>query len=97
MALENAFELYPDVKIFVAHLYGIPGKLEEIKRTCDEHGALIVVDTEEILCAKYKHGGKWVETGAMGDYKCISFIGNNVFDESDNRLSRRDAQFLSAA
>ncbi|MBQ2202535.1 MAG: DegT/DnrJ/EryC1/StrS family aminotransferase, partial [Clostridia bacterium] len=32
-ALEKAFELYPEVRlIVVAHLYGTPGKMEEIRR-----------------------------------------------------------------
>lgn len=31
-ALERAFEIYPDVRLVVlAHLYGTPGKMEEIK------------------------------------------------------------------
>lgn len=31
-ALEKAFELYPDVRLVIlAHLYGTPGKMEEIK------------------------------------------------------------------
>ena len=31
-ALEKAFEIYPDVRLIVlAHLYGTPGKMEEIK------------------------------------------------------------------
>lgn len=29
--------------------------------------------------AKYLLNGKWVETGALGNYNCISFNGNNVF------------------
>lgn len=48
VALSRAFELYPDVKlIVVAHLYGTPGKVEEIRRIADEHGALIVEDAAE--------------------------------------------------
>ncbi len=40
VALEKAFEMYPDVKLIVlAHLYGTPGKMEEIKRIADKHGA----------------------------------------------------------
>ena len=36
VALEKAFELYPDVKVVVvAHLYGTPGKVDEIKAICD--------------------------------------------------------------
>lgn len=80
VALEKAFELYPDVKLVVlAHLYGTPGKMEEIKRICDAHGALIVEDAAESLGAKYKLNGEWSETGALGDYNAISFNGNNVF------------------
>ena len=80
-ALEKAFELYPDVKlVVVAHLYGTPGKMEEIKAICDKHGALIIEDAAESLGAKYKLNGQWVETGTLGDYNCISFNGNNVFE-----------------
>jgi dTDP-4-amino-4,6-dideoxygalactose transaminase len=48
VALEKAFELYPEVKlIVVAHLYGTPGKIDEIKAIADAHGALIVEDAAE--------------------------------------------------
>ena len=78
-ALEKAFELYPDVRLVViAHLYGTPGKMDEIRAICDKHGALIVEDAAESLGAKYKLNGRWVETGTIGDYNAISFIGNNV-------------------
>ena len=78
VALEKAFEIYPDTKLVVlAHLYGTPGKAEEIKAICDRYGALIVEDAAESLGAKYKLNGEWVETGSLGDYSCISFNGNN--------------------
>lgn len=39
-ALEKAFELYPDVKLVVAaHLYGTPGKIDELKAVAEKHGA----------------------------------------------------------
>ena len=80
-ALEKAFEIYPDVKLIVlAHLYGTPGKMDEIKRIADAHGALIIEDAAESLGAKYRLNGQWVETGKLGDYNCISFNGNNVFE-----------------
>ena len=79
-ALEKAFEFYPDTKLVVlAHLYGTPGKMDEIKAICDKHGALIVEDAAESLGARYKLNGEWVETGTLGDYDAISFNGNNVF------------------
>ena len=79
-ALRKAFELYPEVRlIIVAHLYGTPGKMEEIRAIANAHGALIVEDAAESLGAKYRLNGQWVETGTLGDYNCISFNGNNVF------------------
>ena len=96
-ALEKAFELYPEVKLVVlAHLYGTPGKMEEIKAICDKHGALIVEDAAESLGAKYKLNGKWVETGTLGDYNCISFNGNKIITGSAGGLfltnSKEDAE-----
>ena len=83
VALEKAFEIYPDVKIIVvAHLYGTPGKMEEIKRIANEHGALIIEDAAESLGARYKLNGEWVETGTLGDYNCISFNGNKIITGS---------------
>ena len=83
VALEKAFEIYPDTKlVVVAHLYGTPGKMEEIKKICDAHGALIVEDAAESLGAKYKLNGQWVETGALGNYNCISFNGNKIITGS---------------
>ena len=54
VALSRAFDLYPDVRlVVVAHLYGTPGKMEEIKRIADENSALIVEDAAESLGASF--------------------------------------------
>ncbi len=75
VALEKAFEIYPDVKVVVlAHLYGTPGKIDEIRKICDTHKALLIEDAAESLGATYK--GR--ETGTFGDYNCISFNGNKI-------------------
>jgi dTDP-4-amino-4,6-dideoxygalactose transaminase len=92
-ALEKAFELYPDVRlIVVAHLYGTPGKMAEIKRIADAHGALIVEDAAESLGAKYKLNGKWVETGTLGNYNCISFNGNKIITGSAGGMFLTDRE-----
>ncbi len=96
-ALEKAFEIYPDVKlIVVAHLYGTPGKMAQIKRIADAHGALIVEDAAESLGAKYRLNGEWVETGTLGHYNAISFNGNKVITGSSGGMfltdSREDAE-----
>ena len=95
-ALEKAFELYPEVRlVVVAHLYGTPGKMKEIKAICDKHDALIVEDAAESLGAKYKLNDAWVETGTLGDYNCISFNGNKIITGSAGGLfltnSKEDA------
>ena len=92
-ALEKAFELYPDVKlVIIAHLYGTPGKMEEIKEICDKHGALIVEDAAESLGAKYKLNGQWVETGTLGNYNAISFNGNKIITGSAGGLFLTDSK-----
>ncbi len=78
-ALSKAFELYPEVKLVViAHLYGTPGKISEIRRICNEHGALIVEDAAESFGATYDD----VQTGRFGDYSIISFNGNKIITGS---------------
>lgn len=92
-ALEKAFEFYPDTKLVVlAHLYGTPGKMEEIKAICDKHGALIVEDAAESLGAKYLLNGEWVETGALGNFNCISFNGNKIITGSCGGMFLTDSK-----
>ena len=92
-ALEKAFELYPEVKLVViAHLYGTPGKVEELKAICDKHGALIVEDAAESFGAKYLLNGEWVETGALGDFNCISFNGNKIITGSCGGMFLTDSK-----
>ena len=92
-ALAKAFEIYPDVRlVVVAHLYGTPGKMEEIKEICDKYDALIVEDAAESLGAKYKFSGKWVETGSLGDYNCISFNGNKIITGSAGGMFLTDSK-----
>lgn len=75
VALEKAFEIYPDVKLIdIVHLYGTPGKIDEIKEIAHKHGALIIEDAAESLGALYK--GK--QTGGLSEYGCISFNGNKI-------------------
>lgn len=79
VALEKAFEIYPEVKVVVvAHLYGTPGKIDEIKKVCEKYNAIIVEDAAESLGASYK--GK--QTGTFGNYNCISFNGNKIITGS---------------
>lgn len=83
VALEKAFEMYPEVKVVVAaHLYGMVGKIDEIRKICDRHGAILVEDAAESLGAKYK--GR--ETGTFGTYNAISFNGNKIITGSSGGM-----------
>ncbi|MBQ3627091.1 MAG: DegT/DnrJ/EryC1/StrS family aminotransferase [Synergistaceae bacterium] len=105
-ALSKAFELYPDVKLIVtAHLYGTPGKVDEIRKIAREHNALIVEDAAESFGALYKG----VQTGNFGDISILSFNGNKIItgssggillcdDESDaNKVRKWSTQSREAA
>ena len=83
VALEKAFEIYPEVRlIVVAHLYGTPGKADEIRAIAQKHGALIVEDAAESLGAAYK--GR--QTGTFGDVGIISFNGNKIITGSSGGM-----------
>lgn len=78
-ALEKAFEIYPEVKVVVvAHLYGTPGKIEEIQEVCNRYGAIIIEDAAESLGATYKG----IETGCFGYVSCLSGNGNKIITGS---------------
>lgn len=85
--LEKAFEIYPDVNVVViAHLYGTPGKIDELKAICDKHGAVIIEDAAESLGATYKG----VQTGTFGDFNAISFNGNKIITGSSGGMLLTD-------
>lgn len=79
VALEKAFELYPDVKLVVsAELYGFPGDIKKIKEICGKHGALLIEDAAESM------GATWdgVQCGTYGDYAAVSYNGNKIITGS---------------
>ena len=87
IALEKAFELYPDVRVIVvAHLYGTPGKIDEIRAIADMHDALIVEDAAESLGATYKG----IQTGNFGAASIISYNGNKILTGSSGGLFLTD-------
>ena len=87
VALEKAFEIYPDVKLVVlVHLYGTPAKMDEIMAVCQKHGALLIEDAAESFGATYK--GK--QTGTFGIGNIISFNGNKIITGSSGGMFLTD-------
>lgn len=79
VALEKAFELYPDVKLVVsAELYGFPGRMDEIKKICEKHGALLIEDAAEAMGATIDSK----QCGSFGDYSAVSYNGNKIITGS---------------
>lgn len=79
VALERAFELYPDVKLVIyAELYGFPGDIKRIKEICEDHGALLIEDAAEAM------GATWdgIQCGSFGDYAAVSYNGNKIITGS---------------
>ena len=86
-ALKKAFEKYPSVKVVVvANLYGTPAKLEEIRKICDDHGAILIEDAAESLGATLD--GQ--QTGTFGTYNAISFNGNKIITTSGGGMLLSD-------
>lgn len=79
VALEKAFEKYPEAKVvLLAHLYGVPSKMDEILEICRRHNAILIEDAAEALSAVY-HGR---QCGTFGDYNAVSFNGNKIITTS---------------
>lgn len=87
VALERAFQLYPDTKVIMAvNLYGTPAKYDEICAIAKKHGAIIIEDAAESLGATYK--GR--QTGTFGTYNAISFNGNKIITGSSGGMLLTD-------
>lgn len=87
VALEKAFELYPEVKVvIVVNLYGVPAKMDEIREICKKYNAVIIEDAAESFGATYKG----IQTGTFGSYNCISFNGNKIITGSSGGMLLTD-------
>ena len=92
VVLEKAFEIYPEVRLIViAHLYGTPGKVDEIKAIARKYNAMIIEDAAESFGATYKG----IQTGMFGDYSAISCNGNNdLFTKCDILQRKRSVDLM---
>lgn len=78
-ALELAFQKYPKTRIVMfAHLYGTPGKMDELLDVCKRHDAILIEDAAEALSSSYR--GR--QCGTFGTYNAISFNGNKIITTS---------------
>ncbi len=94
-ALERAFQKYSNAKVVVlAHLYGIPSKMEDILEICKKHDAILIEDAAEALGSKYRDK----KCGTFGLYNALSFNGNKIITTSGGgMLVTKDARSRAKA
>ena len=86
-ALEKAFEFYPDTKLVIfVHLYGVLGKIEEVRSICHKHGAVLIEDAAEALGATAIINDLEVPAGSVGEYGIISYNGNKIITGSSGGM-----------
>lgn len=91
MALEKAFQEYPNVKaVIVVNLYGTPAKLKEIRAICDRYQVPLLEDAAESLGATYQ--GKM--TGTFGKIGAFSFNGNKIITSSGGGMLVSDEKWI---
>lgn len=67
----------PKAVVYV-HLYGMPAKIEEIRRVCDRYDIPMVEDAAEALGSTYKGRA----CGTFGELSALSFNGNKIITTS---------------
>ena len=87
----------PKAVIFV-HLYGMPGKIDEVQAICKKYEVLLIEDAAEALGAQLN--GQAI--GTFGDYGVFSFNGNKIITTSgggalvsENAKDIQKARFLA--
>jgi dTDP-4-amino-4,6-dideoxygalactose transaminase len=64
--------------IIVVHLYGMPCKVDEIRKIANQYEIPIIEDSAEALGSKYKNK----KCGTFGDIGILSFNGNKIITTS---------------
>lgn len=60
--------------VIVTHLFGVPAKVDELRKICKHYGIKMIEDAAEALGSKYQ--GCFL--GGFGDYGVLSFNGNKI-------------------
>lgn len=64
--------------IIIVHLYGMPCKIEEIRKIANKYDIPIIEDSAEALGSSYKNR----KCGTFGDISILSFNGNKIITTS---------------
>ena len=79
IAIKDRIEKGKKPKAIIAvHLYGMPYKVDEIKKVSEKYNIPVIEDSAEALGSKFK--GR--NCGTFGDYSILSFNGNKIITTS---------------
>lgn len=68
--------------VMAVHLYGHPCEMDELKKTCDEHGLFLIEDCAEAIGSLYKNK----HVGTFGDIATFSFYGNKTITTGEGGM-----------
>ena len=60
------------------HVFGLPAKIQEIKKVCSKWNLPLIEDASEALGSKIKIENKFTHCGCLGDIGTLSFNGNKI-------------------
>lgn len=71
------------IAIIAVHLYGVPCRVEELRKVADDYGLCLIEDAAEGLC-----GGTCpaVKLGTIGDIGTFSFYGNKIITTGEGGM-----------
>ncbi len=84
------------------HVFGLPSKIEEIKKICIEWNLPLIEDAAEALGSKVKTSNQSMHCGCFGDLASLSFNGNKIITTggggailTNNAVNARKAKHLT--
>lgn len=94
-AIKDRVAIYKKPKAIIAvHLYGMPYKIDEVRKIADRYEIPIVEDSAEALGSTYKNE----KCGTFGDIGILSFNGNKIITTSGGgALIAKNKQYIDEA
>ena len=60
------------------HVFGLPAKIQELKKLCSKWKLPLIEDAAEALGSKSRVSSKYIHCGGIGDLGTLSFNGNKI-------------------
>lgn len=95
-----AARLTPRTRVVMpVHIYGHPVDMDPLLELRAQHGFRILEDAAEVHGAAYfsrRHGGRWLNCGAIGDAAATSFYANKIITTGEGGMVLADDAGVAA-